>query len=257
MDKSGVRIQAMPKALITGASTGIGLEFAKIFARNGYELILVSRNLASLETIAKDLKTPTLCIAKDLSDTNQVKELCNQISDIDVLVNNAGFGDYGELINLDPDTQIEMINLNISALTYLTHIYAKRMAAKRSGRILNIASVASFLPGPMMATYYATKAYVLSFSYALAEELRPYQVQVSVCCPGPTHSKFGERARAKQSSAFRLPMSSTRVAEITYKDLIKGQELIVTGKRNQLLTFIASVLPKKLSAKINYQILKK
>ncbi len=256
MDKSNARIPYMPKALITGASTGIGLELAKIFAKNGYELILVSRNLEKLKAIAKELPTQVTCIAKDLSDINQVKELSNQVSDIDVLVNNAGFGAYGELINLDPDTQTEMINLNISALTYLSQVYAKRMAACRSGRILNIASVASFLPGPMMATYYATKAYVLSFSYALAEELRPYQVQVSVCCPGPTHSQFGERAGAKHSSAFRLPMSSKKVAEITYEKLMHGEELIITGKRNRLLTLIASVLPRKLSAKINYQVLK-
>jgi uncharacterized protein len=246
----------MPKALITGASTGIGLEFAKIFARNGYELVLVSRNLEKLQEVASNLKTKTTCIAKDLSNIDQVKELCNQVSEIDVLVNNAGFGDYGELINLDPEKQIEMINLNVSALTYLSQVYAKRMAAKHSGRILNIASVASFLPGPLMATYYATKAYVLSFSYALAEELRPYKVQVSICCPGPTHSNFGERAGAKHSSAFRMPMSSTKVAEITYKEFMQGEELIITGKRNQLLTWVASILPKSISAKINYQILK-
>lgn len=246
----------MPTALITGASTGIGLELAKIFAKNGYELILVSRNLEKLEEVANSLQTKTTCIAKDLSDIAQVKELCDQVSDIDVLVNNAGFGAYGELINLDPDSQVEMINLNVSALTYLSQIYAKRMAARRSGHILNIASVASFLPGPLMAVYYATKAYVLSFSYALAEELRPYQVQVSVCCPGPTQSNFGQRAGAKHSSAFRLPMSSARVAEITYKKFMNNEELIITGKRNRLLTLVASVLPKKISAKINYQILK-
>ncbi len=247
----------MPKALITGASTGIGLELAKIFAKHGYDLVLVSRNLETLKAVIKELKTQTTCIAKDLSDINQVKELCNEVGEIDVLVNNAGFGAYGELIKLDPETQIEMINLNVSALTYLSQVYAKRMATNHSGRILNIASVASFLPGPMMATYYATKAYVLSFSYALAEELRPYQVQVSVCCPGPTHSQFGERAGAKHSSAFRLPMSSKKVAEITYRKLMHGEQLIITGKRNRLLTLLASILPKKLSAKINYQILKK
>ena len=246
----------MPTALITGASTGIGLELAKILAHNGYELVLVSRNLEKLEAAANSLQTKTTCIAKDLSDIAQVKELCDQVSEIDILVNNAGFGDYGELINLDPEKQVEMINLNVSALTYLSQVYAKRMARKRSGRILNIASVASFLPGPMMATYYATKAYVLSFSYAIAEELRPYQVQVSVCCPGPTQSNFGERAGAKHSSAFRMPMSSAKVAEITYKKLMHGEELIVTGKRNRLLTLIASILPRKISAKINYQILK-
>jgi short-subunit dehydrogenase len=246
----------MPKALITGASTGIGLELTKIFAHNGYELILVSRNLEKLQEVAASLQTKTTCISKDLSNIDQVKELANQVSDIDVLVNNAGFGDYGELINLDPEKQVEMINLNVSALTYLSQIYAKRMASKRSGRILNIASVASFLPGPLMATYYATKAYVLSFSYALAEELRPYKVQVSVCCPGPTDSNFGQRAGAKHSSAFRMPMSSSKVAQITYRKLMHGEGLIVTGKRNRLLTLIASILPKKISAKINYQVLK-
>lgn len=244
--------------LITGASSGIGLELAKIFAANNYDLVLVARNIQELETLARTWSVNTVCLSCDLSQISNVKKLVEELEtrEIKILINNAGFGDYGSLIHLEPDRQIEMINLNISTLTYLSQVFAKKMASKRNGKILNIASVAAWLPGPLMATYYASKAYVLSFSYALAEELRSYGVQVSVACPGPTSSKFGVSAGVNHSPAFSNTMSAERVARIIYKELLEGRQLIVTGFKNKLLVMLARFLPKRLSAKINYCLLK-
>ncbi len=246
------------RVLITGASSGIGLELAKIFATNGYDLILVARNIGELKQISENWQVQVECLSFDLSQIAQVKNLVNAISnkEIDVLVNNAGFGDYGSLIDLEPDKQIEMINLNISALTYLSQIYAKQMCARGSGTILNLASVAAFLPGPLMATYYASKAYVLSFSYALAEEASHYGVEVSVACPGTTASNFGSAAGVNHTVAFSKTMSSAEVAKIIYQKLMAGKKLIITGWKNKLLVALLRYLPRSWAAKINYCLLK-
>lgn len=246
------------QVLITGASSGIGLELAKIFAANNYDLILVARNIEELEILSQTWSVRTLCISCDLSKINNVKNLVQQLEGqvIDIVINNAGFGDYGSLIDLEPDRQIEMINLNISALTYISQIFARQMSTRQTGKILNIASIAAYLPGPLMATYYASKAYVLSFSYALAEELRDTGVQVSVACPGPTSSKFGSKAGVNHTAAFSHAMPATKVAQIVYKDLLRGKQLIVTGVKNQILIALLRLLPTKLSARINYWLLK-
>lgn len=244
----------MAYALISGASSGIGSELAKLFAAD-YDLILVARRKDKLEQLAQELNCKTICIAKDLSDLNQVRELIQEIQDLDiqVLVNNAGFGDYGDFTKLDIEKQIEMINLNISALTYLSHAFAKR----GRGKILNIASVAAFAPGPLMATYYASKAYVLSFSFALAEELRRQGIQVSVACPGPTHTEFGKRARVGRSVPFKFAMNSLKVAQIIFAEFMRGKTLIVTGFRNHFLIALIRVLPREVLSRVNYLLMTK
>ncbi|MDA1021660.1 MAG: SDR family oxidoreductase [Cyanobacteria bacterium] len=243
----------MTYALITGASSGIGLELAKLFAAD-HDLILVSRNQERLEAIANELDCKCICIAKDLSDLSQVKELVNETRelDIEILVNNAGFGEHGEFTKLDADRQIEMINLNISALTYLCHAFAQR----GRGSILNVSSVAAYAPGPMMATYYSTKAYVLNFSFALAEELKAKGIQVSVACPGPTVTNFGKVAKVDKSIPFKVSMSGERVARIIVDEFKQGKTLIVTGLRNKFLVALIKLMPRGFSSWVNYLLLK-
>ena len=284
----------MTYALITGASSGIGLELAKLFAID-YDLILVSRNQERLEAIASGLDCKCICIAKDLSDLSQVKALVDETRDLDIeiLVNNAGFGEHGEFAKLDADRQIEMINLNISALTYLCHAFASRIIKSllekapdarlasfcepeltepsmrihknernaaggplQKGSILNIASVAAYAPGPMMATYYSTKAYVLNFSFALAEELKPKGIQVSVACPGPTTTNFGKVAKVDKSIPFKVSMSGERVARIIIDEFKQGKTLIITGFRNKFLVALIKLMPRGFSSWVNYLLLK-
>jgi short-subunit dehydrogenase len=181
-------------ALITGASSGIGRELATLFARDGYDLTLVARDRAMLARIGDELTrvhgVAVDVIAQDLSHPNAAAEVYRELKrrsiKIDVLVNNAGFGTYGPFVDSDAATESEMLQLNIVALTKLTRLFLEDMLAKREGRILNVASTAAFQPGPLMAVYYASKAYVLSFSEALANELRDSGVTVSTLCPGPT-----------------------------------------------------------------------
>ena len=185
-------------ALITGASSGIGLELAKLFARDGYELVLVARRVERLEELGRELtqRHGVRChtISVDLAQPDAAAEIVRRLEGagpaVDVLVNNAGFGVLGPLATTEPETAGRMIRVNIEALTQLTRALLPGMLARRRGRILNVASTAGFAPGPLMAVYYATKAYVISFSEALAEELRGTGVTVTVLCPGPTRTEF-------------------------------------------------------------------
>lgn len=250
--------------LITGASTGIGLALAVEFARYGHDLVLVARNKSKLKEAQEFIKAQypvqVRTFAYDLSQTARIDELVKKIDDekieIDILINNAGFGDYGLFPARDPAKQLEMINLNISALTYLSHIYsAKFIANAKNQKILNVASVAGFLPGPYMATYYATKAYVISLSRALENELKPYGVQVSVLCPGPTQSEFGTRAEVSNTWAFRVVRPSAQVAREAYSKFMRGKNTIITGARNVFLVRLIKVLPYKILNFINRKIL--
>lgn len=181
----------MPKtALITGATSGLGYEFVKLFAKDGYNLVIIARNKQKMEQIKQSFQSiDVTVIAKDLSAPNAVKEVFKEVEkqgiSIDVLVNNAGFGLLGNFDELDIQKQLDMIQLNVAALTELTYYVLPKMKQKNEGKILNIASTAAFQPGPLMAVYYATKAYVLSFSEALVEELSESAVTVTTLCPGP------------------------------------------------------------------------
>src|SRR6516164_5578292 len=200
----------MSTVLITGASGGIGNEFAKLFARHGHNLILVARSGDKLAQIAPELQVHGVKVtyfALDLTAPTAAKSLFDQVQSaalsVDILVNNAGFGALGEFAQMSNEEILGQIQLNIIALTELTRLFLPAMIARRSGRIMNVASTAGFQPGPLMAVYYATKAYVISFSEAVANEVRDSGVTVTCFCPGPTHTGFAKRAGNDKSRLFK------------------------------------------------------
>ncbi len=232
-------------ALITGASNGIGLEFAKVFAKNGYHVVLVARSAMALQNIATELAhtysiTATVIVA-DLSTMAAVENVvatckAQQIT-IDYLVNNAGFGSYGFFVNSDWDNTAQMIDLNIKALTYLCKLVAPLMVANKYGRILNVASTAAFQPGPLMAVYFATKAYVLHFGEALHNELQGTGVSVTTLCPGATASNFFTAASMNESilaKGKKLPTAAA-VAACGYKAMQQQKLTVIHGTKNYIL----------------------
>lgn len=242
--------------LITGASQGIGLEIARVFAKNGYDLVLVARDKQKLSEVAKEFsrnyKIQVVTVSKDLSEQKSYFELYNLMKkqglQIEILVNNAGFGNFGNFSETDLTKEESMIDVNIKALTSLTKIFLQDMLKRKSGKILNVASTAAFQPGPLMAVYFATKAYVLSLSEALSEELKGTGVTVSALCPGPTNSKFQERAGMQNANLFtkRKVMSSEEVAEIAFQGLMKNKRVIIPGSRNKILAFFGRILPRSI-----------
>jgi short-subunit dehydrogenase len=245
-----------PIALITGASSGIGLELAKLFARESHDLALVARSHDKLRHIAEDLRqtygVQVKCYAKDLSVSSTPEEIFDALQseggNIDVLVNNAGFGWRGEFAKMNTADALEMIQVNISSLTHLTRLFLPSMIGRKRGKILNVASTAAFQPGPLMTTYYASKAYVLSFSLALSEELQRTGVTVTAFCPGPTATAFGKRAGFENEKILGgvLAMDASSVALDGYKGLMKGKPLVISGWKNWLGTQIVRLLPRTL-----------
>lgn len=252
----------MKNVLITGASTGIGLELAKVFAKNGYNLILVARNEEKLKEISSDLsssfKINVEFVAKDLSKIEAAEELFENINsrnlEIGILVNNAGFGLFGEFKDTDLNREVEMINLNITSLVKLTKLFLPSMIQRKSGRILNVASVASFQPGPLMSIYYATKSFVLHFSEAIAYELKESGVTVSTLCPGPTLTEFQSTAKLDRSKLFSLlkPMSAAEVAVIGFDEMMRGKTIILPGILNKLSANSHRFFPRKLVNAVTY-----
>jgi len=241
--------------LITGATSGLGYEFVKLFANDGYNLVLVARNRRKLEEIKQSYShLEVTVIPKDLSITGASKEVFEEVEKlgitIDVLVNNAGFGLRGGFEVLDIQKQLNMIQLNVTALTELTYYFLQKMKQRNSGRILNMASTAAFQPGPLMAVYYATKAYVLSFSEALVEELRGTSITVTTLCPGPTKTNFGTVANVEGTKMFSQAMPADRVALSGYQALMNGKRVIVTGGFNKAGVLGAKFMPRSLAAKI-------
>jgi len=242
----------MKTVLITGATTGIGYEFVKIFSKNKYDLILTARKSSRLNKLKKEFPKATI-IAQDLSLPNAAEEVFNKIKTkkINVLINNAGFGFSGSFDKTETKTLVDMVNLNVTALTQLTSIVVDKMQS--GDKIMNVASVAGFFPGPYMAVYYATKAYVLSFSEAISQELKTKGIQVSVLCPGATKTEFFKRANPKSGMSEKFDMNSMtakQVAEIGYKGLMKNKTIIVTGLMNKIRTNIPRFLPRNLVTKI-------
>ncbi|MED1795612.1 SDR family NAD(P)-dependent oxidoreductase [Brevibacillus nitrificans] len=240
--------------LLTGASSGIGWELAQLFAQDGYSLIVVARRADKLQELKSKCEAYGVdvhVIAKDLAQPHQVEELYEEVTRqqlaVDILVNNAGFGSYGLFQDSKEQEDLEMIQVNITALTRLTRLFLPEMVARRRGRILNVASIAGFLSGPLMAVYYATKAYVLSFSEALENELRGSGVTVTALCPGATATGFEERASLQDSRLFRGGVMDVKtVARIGYQGLMQGQTLVIPGWKNRLLTFSVRLAPRKL-----------
>ena len=241
----------MARVLMTGASSGIGFELAKRFARDGHSLVLVARSAERLEEVAKELKTSVTPIARDLSRPGSATELFSELRtrsiEIEILVNCAGFGASGWFAQTDLDVEREMMQLNMVSLTELTKLALPDMIRRRAGRILNVASTAAFQPGPRMAVYYASKSYVLSFSEALANELAGTGVTVTTLCPGPTYTGFGKRAGIDGANVFRAGvMSAEAVADAGYRGLMKGKGLVIPGLRNRLLAASVRFSPRKL-----------
>lgn len=242
-------------ALITGASGGIGYELAKLCAREGDHVILVARNEQKLGEVARELQqspaASTTVMAKDLTRPDASDELFAALQrdgrTVDVLVNNAGFGTHGPFAESDLSVQREMMQLNMVALTHLTRLLLPGMIEQRAGKILNVASTAAFQPGPLMAVYYASKAYVLSFSEALANELRGTGVTVTALCPGPTRTNFQRRAGVGDTLLARSGVAdAASVAQAGYRGLMAGKTVVIPGMRNGFLAFAVKCLPRPL-----------
>jgi uncharacterized protein len=253
-------------ALITGASSGIGYELAGLFAKSGHDLVLVARNEQRLARLAEELRqrfgVNVTVLVKDLSSAAAAEEILVELQNrslhVDILVNNAGFGEYGPFHETSLERDLQMIQVNVTALTQLTKLLLPGMLKRNSGKILNIGSTASFAPGPFVAVYSASKAYVLSFSEAPAEELKGTGVTVTVLCPGSTETEFAERAKMTDSRIFqgRL-MSARKVAEIGFRALIEGKTTVIPGRANKLLVFSQRFAPRKMVARISRNLLER
>ncbi|MEX2602038.1 MAG: SDR family oxidoreductase [Balneolaceae bacterium] len=241
-------------ALITGASGGIGLELARIHASQGDDLALVARSEEKLNRVQQELEqeydVSVQLFVMDLTRTGAPEEIYTALKSdgvvVDYLINNAGIGDYGLFHKSSWVAQQTMIELNIQALTRMTHLFAGDMAARGSGRIMNVASTASFQPGPLMSVYYASKHYVLAFSEAIAQELDEFGVSVTALCPGPTESGFQARAGMENSrlvSSVPLP-SSRSVAEYGYRAMMKGKRVAVHGLANRMASKLVRLVPR-------------
>lgn len=244
------------KALITGASSGMGRDMAKILSQKGYDLILVARDEKKLEEVKKQLKTETKIVVMDISNEENCKKIYEGNKDIDILINNAGFGDCGHFEETSLDKDIQMIHTNIIAYHILTKLYLKEMIKKDSGKILNVASIAGFMPGPLMTTYYSTKNYVVRFSESIREELRrkKSKVQISILCPGPVDTNFNKVADVE----FALKgLSSEYVAKYAINKFLKGKFYIVPGWKIKLARFGAKLAPASFVAKISYNMQKR
>jgi short-subunit dehydrogenase len=245
--------------LITGASSGIGLELAKCFAADGCRLILVARNQEALEKLAEKLrrknKIEAVVFPADLSLPETPKRILKKLTAqnifVDVLVNNAGFGAHGAFVEMPLPRQLEMLQVNIVALTELTGLFLPGMIERKHGGILNVGSVAGFVPGPGMTVYYATKAFVLSFTEALAEELAGSGLKISVLCPGPTESNFGNVARGKKVRQVKTgKMSAAAVASHGHRAFRDGKVTAVPGFQNKVFVFLNRILPRPFPRKM-------
>lgn len=244
------------RALITGASSGIGRELAIILSEKGYDVVLVSRDEKKLKNVSKLCKTKTYIEVMDLSDYKNCIKLFNKYKDIDLLVNNAGFGLCGEFVNTNLDKELNMIDLNIKAVHVLTKLYLSSMVKKENGRILNVASSAAFMPGPLMSTYYSTKSYVYRLTVAIYEELRRNRsnVKVSVLCPGPVDTNFNNVADVK----FVVKEDDCKkVCKYAVDRMFKNKLVIIPGISMKIIAFLTRLLPVKLIAKMDYNIQRK
>ncbi|XDD49002.1 SDR family NAD(P)-dependent oxidoreductase [Leptospira sp. WS92.C1] len=249
-------------AIITGGTVGIGYELSKLIAADGYDLILIARNEKTLKAVKKEIesayKVKVDILSLDLADSKTPKKIFDFVKKsktiVEVLVNNAGFGTNGRFDRMDLKKEIAMIQVNVTALVELTHLFLQGMVERKNGKILNVASTSAFQPGPNMSNYYATKAYVLSFSEAIYEEVKKDGVTVTALCPGPTKTEFFERAEITQSKLLNNPMtpilSAKTVAEIGYDALKKGKAVVVSGLLNRILAQSVRITPRWIVRKI-------
>ena len=253
-------------ALITGASSGIGYELTRLFARDGCDLVLVARDAARLTQIAeelrRDFKVSAIAMPKDLAQVTAAEELVRDLQhqgvEVDILVNNAGFNVYGPFWETDARREIQMLQLHVVTLTHLTKLVLPGMVRRRDGRILNMGSTGSFAPGPNDAVYCASKAYVLSFSEALAEELRGTGVTVTALCPGATATAFAAHAQMTDIALFQgRVLTATQVAEAGYRALLRGRRLVVVGLANKLMVVALRFTPRPLVAHLSKRMLRR
>jgi len=249
-------------ALITGASRGIGYELSRLFAEDGYSLILVARDRGRLEGAADEFKkkygVSVKILVKDLSSPRTPQEIYEELKkesvQVDVLVNNAGFGMFGRFVNSDPEGIRGLLEVNIVALTLLTRLFLKDMISRRRGRIMNVSSLGAYQAGPFMATYYASKAYVLSFTESLGNELKGTGVTATAFCPGRTLTEFDKTAGVKKLRLLDdCMMNADEVAKIGYKALMKGKRVELAGWRNKWIVFVAKFMPRRL---VNFVVMK-
>lgn len=239
------------KVLITGGSSGIGRDIARELNKKGYDLVLVARDLEKLNEVKEELGTNIEVVCMDISNVDNCKKLYEEHKNIDILINNAGFGDCGYFTKTNLEKEVAMINTNIVAYHTLTKLYLKDMKKKNSGTILNVASIAGFMPGPLMATYYATKNYIVRLSEAIREELRKEksEVQISILCPGPVDTNFNKVADVE----FALKgLTSEYVAKYAVEKMLKGKFYIVPGWKIKLAKLGCKIAPTNLVAKISY-----
>ena len=245
------------KVLITGASSGIGRDLAREFAERKYDLVIVARDEKRLNELKTELEVKYKINAKtevkDLSDEENCISLYEENKDIDILVNNAGFGVFGEFTKTDLQKELNLIKTNVIAVHILTKLYLKDMKQKDKGQILNVASIAGFMPGPLMATYYATKAYVVRLSEAIREELKKEKsnVKISILCPGPVDTNFNNVADVNFKAKS---LSSEYVAQYAVNEMLKGKFYIVPGAQIKCLRFIAKIVPNNIIAKFAYKV---
>lgn len=245
--------------LITGASSGIGMELAKLFAADGSDLVLVARREDRLNELAEELKSKhgveVYVLPKDLTQKSAPDEIYSQLENeniqIDVVVNNAGFGNKGHIADLDLNLQLDMIQVNLVALTHLTRLFIPGILERGHGGILNVGSLAGFQPGPNLAVYFATKAYVLSFTEALAEEISNPNIKISCLAPGPVKTEFGEKSDLEDSLLFKVSlMEMEPVVKAGYEGFRKGQTIVIPGLKQQIVPFLNRFTPRLLVRKI-------
>lgn len=249
-------------ALITGATQGIGLEFCKLFAADGYNLVMVARDSERLDLLRhrfqEEYEIKVQIFARDLTEPSAPSAIFDALKIqnviVDVLVNNAGFGNFGLFTETDWETERNMIQLNITSLTQMTKLFLPDMLVLDSGGIINVASTAAFMPGPLMAVYYATKAYVLSFSQALAEELKDTNITINTLCPGHTATEFSKREHMENSKPFTpvsgIIQSAEEVAREGYRDFMHKKPLTITGTMNKMMIQSLRFSPRKAVTKV-------
>lgn len=247
------------KALITGASSGLGRDMAAALSRRGYDIIAVARRRDRLEGLKQELKTDVEILCADVTDPAGVEQIAARLDEVDVFINNAGFGVFGDLCSSDLEAELSMIDTNVKAVHILTKRAAQTFKARNHGHILNVASIAAFFPGPLFSAYYGCKAYVFRLTQALHEELRHEKsaVRVSVLCPGPVRTEFEQVAgvsfgRGDEPGRDLIIADSRRVAEYAVKKLLKGKLIIIPGALMKIAVFFRRILPERTLCKLLY-----
>lgn len=247
------------KALITGASSGLGYDMAHVLSEMGYDIIAVARREDRLKKLKEELKTDVEIVLCDVTDVEACKDLVKYADEIDIFINNAGFGVFGEFLETDLDKELKMLDTNARAVHILTKLITEKFVARNHGHILNVASIAAFFPGPLFAAYYASKAYVLRLSQSISEELRQRKskVKISTLCPGPVHTEFEEMANVsfgngKEKISKLVILESRPVAEYAIKKMLQGKEVIIPGTLMKMAVFCRRIISDKLLSKIMY-----